>query len=71
MSNNVAATTSSGVTTHHNLMFQRGAFALAVQFGPRVQANYVPEYLGTLVTVDVAYGYAVLNEKMAVDIQSN
>jgi N4-gp56 family major capsid protein len=71
MSNNVAATASSGTTTQHNLMFQRGAFALAIQLGPRVQANYVPEYLGTLVTVDVIYGYATLNEKLAVDIQSN
>jgi hypothetical protein len=54
----------------HNLMFQKGAFALAIQLGPRVQANYVPEYLSTLVTVDVIYGYATLNEKFAVDIQT-
>jgi N4-gp56 family major capsid protein len=70
MSNNVAATTDSGVDQHHNLMFQRGAFALAIQLGPRVQANYVPEYLGTLVTVDVIYGYSILNEKLASEIIS-
>ncbi|MBZ0274111.1 hypothetical protein K8I61_18880 [bacterium] len=70
MSNNVAQTTVSGIDTRHNLMFQRGAFALAIQLGPRVQANYIPEYLGTLVTVDVIYGFATLNDAWAVDILS-
>jgi P22 coat protein - gene protein 5 len=70
MSNNVVTTTASGVDMEHNLMFQKGAFALAIQLGPRVQANYVPEYLGTLVTVDVIYGYALLNGDFAVDIQT-
>ncbi len=71
MSSNIVATVSSGVDTAHNLMFQKGAFALAIQLGPRVQANYVPEYLGTLVTVDVIYGYALLNEDFAVDLQTS
>lgn len=70
VSSNVAETADSGGAVYHNLMFSRNAFALAIQLGPRVQANYVPEYLGTLVTVDVIYGYAVLNERFAVDIQS-
>lgn len=70
MSNNIAQTTESGVTTYHNIMFARGAFALAIQLGPRVQANYVPEYLGTLVTVDVIYGYTLLNASLAVDVLS-
>ncbi|MCB1153239.1 hypothetical protein KDL45_06280 [bacterium] len=70
VSNNVAKTLESGVDLYHNLMFQRGAIALAIQLGPRVQANYIPEYLGTLVTVDVIYGYAALNADFLVDMQT-
>jgi len=68
--NQVVGTTVSEVTTRHNLMFQRGAFGLAVQLGPRVQASYIQEYLGTLVTVDVLYGIVELRDDHAVDIQS-
>ncbi len=68
--NQVVGTDVSAVTTYHNLMFQKGAFGLAIQLGPRVQANYIPQYLGTLVTVDVIYGFAELRDDHAVDIQS-
>jgi hypothetical protein len=67
VSSNTPSTTVSGATTHHNLIFNRGAFALAVQLGPRAQANYIPTYLGWLVTIDVIYGYAGLRDSYAVD----
>ncbi len=70
LSNNIASSTQSGIETFHSLMFQRHAIALAIQLGPRVQASYVPEYLGTLVTVDVIYGYAMLNDDLIVDVWS-
>jgi len=54
----------------HNLVFQKGAFALAIQLGPRVQANYIPEYLGTLVTVDIIFGVATLRPEYAVELLS-
>lgn len=68
--NQVIGTTVSDTTTRHNLMFHREAFGLAIQLGPRVQVNYAPGYLGTLVTVDVIYGYAKIRDDHAVDIQS-
>lgn len=52
-------------TGHMNLLFHRDAFALAVQHSPRVQAQYKQEYLGTLVTVDMVYGYAVFRDNHA------
>lgn len=68
--NQVVGTVVSATTTRHNLMFHREAFGLAIQLGPRVQINYVPGYLGTLVTVDVIYGFAEIRDDHAVDIQS-
>lgn len=69
VSNNICQTGEEPVTTH-NLIFQKGAFALAVQLGPRVQGNYVAEYLGTLVTVNVIFGCAVLRDTYAVQLLS-
>ncbi len=68
--NQVPYTTASEVNTYHNLMFNREAFALAIQMGPRAQAQYKQEYLGTLVTVDVVYGVKTMRTDHAVDIQS-
>lgn len=70
VSNNVCQTGEAPNITTHNLIFQKGAFALAIQMGPRVQGNYVAEYLGTLVTVDVIFGCAVLRPDYAVVLLS-
>ncbi len=70
VSSNVISSGTSPSVVEHNLLFQKGAFALAIQLGPRVQANYIPQYLGTLVTVDVIYGVAELRDPFAVDLQT-
>ena len=67
VSSNVPQDGTQTISTH-NLVFQRGAFGLAIQLGPRVQANYVPQYLGTLVTVDVIYGVCELRDSYACQI---
>lgn len=54
----------------HNLLFHRDAFALAIQLQPRVQFQYKQEYLGTLVTADSLWGYAVQRADHAVDVRS-
>jgi len=71
VSSNVIKTGTAPDEIDHNLLLQKGAFALAIQLGPRVQANYIPQYLGTLVTVDVIYGFAELRDTFAVDLQTN
>lgn len=70
VSSNVITTGESPNELDHNLLFQKGAFGLAIQLGPRVQAHYIPQYLGTLVTVDVIYGFAELRDDFAVDLQT-
>ena len=60
----------TGGTVAHNLMFQKEAFALAVQMSPRVQAQYKQEYLATLVTVDVLFGVKEMRDTFGVDIQT-
>ena len=67
-SNNVTSATVSSTATDHNLAFQRGAFAMAVQKQPRVQAQYMQDYLATLVTIDVIYGIKTLRGSFAVDL---
>ena len=58
-----AAEIETAITT---LIMHRDAFALALQSGPRVQASYIQEHLGTLVTVDVIYGFAEFRDNHAV-----
>ena len=69
VSTNVQSAAVSGTTYYHNLMFQKGAFGLAIQMGPRTQAQYKQEYLGWLVTVDVVYGVVELRDDHAVDFK--
>lgn len=57
-------------TVIHNLMFQKEAFGLAMQQMPRTQSQYQQEYLATLVTVDVIFGYAEMRDTFAVDYRS-
>ena len=55
----------------HNLLFQKEAFGLAMQQSPRVQAQYVLEYLGTLVVTNVLYGFGEIRDTFAVDVRTN
>jgi len=64
-------TTEAGTpTVVHNLLFQKEAFGLAVQQSPRTQSQYKQEYLATLVTVDILYGYSELRDTFAVDYRA-
>lgn len=53
---------SDSGTSWGNLIMHRDAFSLALQQGPRTQAQYKQEYLGWLFTVDVLFGKAVFRQ---------
>jgi len=55
----------------HNLLFQREAFALAMQQKARMQFQYKQEYLGTLATTDAIWGFAEFRDDFAVDFRSD
>lgn len=74
VSSNVPITASTFV---HNMLAHKDAFVFATKSldgrkegGVRMQANYVPEYLGTLMTADVVYGVAENRDSGAVEIRS-
>jgi len=71
MTQQLAATGTTTADTCNTLVFQRDAMALVMQLAPRTQANYVPEYLGWLVTIDVVYGYAELRDDWGFVIQND
>jgi len=58
----------------HNLLAHKEAFAFAMQgiegARPRMQSNYVPEYLGELTTADLIYGVIENRDVAAVEIQA-
>jgi hypothetical protein len=65
-------TEESGTSdTVHNLVFQKEAFAMAVQQKPRTQFQYKQEYLGTLATVDAIWGFGEYRDAFGVDFRSN
>jgi N4-gp56 family major capsid protein len=66
MTQQIAASGSATDATINNLAFHRDALALCMQMDPRVQANYIPEYLGWLVTADTVYGLNSLREQWGV-----
>ena len=55
----------------HNLFFQRGAFGLKIRKGPTIEICPDPERDDILVMVYLFYDYALLNEKLAVNIVSS
>jgi len=67
---NQVQTTAGTPTQTHNLMFQKEAFALAMQLGPRTQGNYWAKDLAWLVTVDCLYGTSVLRADHGVEVRS-
>jgi len=62
--------TAGTPTQTHNMMFHKEGIALALQQAPRTQADYRLEYLGTLVVVDVIYGYTALRPTFLQHIKS-
>ena len=62
-------TTDSG-NTAHGLLAHTDAFVYATQ-AMDLDANYIPEYLGTLVTADVIFGVAENRDEAAVHIISD
>ena len=67
--NQVPQTAGSPAQTH-NILFHKEAFALALQQAPRTQSDYILEYLGNLVVVDVIYGVKVLRSDFGVEVRS-
>lgn len=67
---NQVPTTAGTPTQYHNILFHKEALALALQQKPRVQSDYVLEYLGTLVVVDVIYGVKNLRGAFGIEIRS-
>lgn len=63
-------TTAGTPTQYHNILFHKEAIALAMQQKPRVQSNYILEYLGTLVVTDVIYGVKNLRGDFGIEIRS-
>lgn len=54
----------------HNIMFHKEALALALQQAPRTQFDYIIEYLGTAVVVDVIYGVKTIRADFGVEVRS-
>jgi N4-gp56 family major capsid protein len=71
MSQQLTATGTGTADTCNTLFFHRDALTLAVQLSPRVQVNYIPEYLGFLVTTDIIYGLATLRADWGVIVQND
>jgi hypothetical protein len=67
---NQVPTTAGTPTQYHNILFHKEALALALQQKPRVQSEYILEYLGTLVVVDVIYGVKGLRGAFGIEIRS-
>lgn len=57
-------------TQTHNLLFHKEFIGLAMQQAPRVQSDYIIEYLGNLVVVDVIYGYTALRPTFGIQLRS-
>lgn len=60
----------TSTTFVHNLLMQKEAFAMAMQKAPRTQVSYVHEHLGTLFTVDTAYGVIEYRDGAAVEVRT-
>lgn len=67
---NQVTVTAGTPTQTHNLLFQKEAFALALQASPRTQASYWQKDLAWLITVDVIYGYSVLRTTFGCEVRS-
>jgi hypothetical protein len=62
--------TAGTPTQYHNILFHKEAIALALQQAPRTQSQYIIEYLGNLVVVDVIYGIKTIRPTFGIEIRS-
>lgn len=62
--------TAGTPTQYHNILFHKEAIALALQQAPRTQSQYILEYIGNLVVVDVIYGFSAIRPTFGVEIRS-
>lgn len=62
--------TAGTPTQYHNILFHKEALALALQQAPRVQSQYILEYLGNLVVCDVIYGVKTIRADFGIEIRS-
>ena len=67
---NQVTATAGTPTQYHNIMFHKEAIALALQQSPRTQSQYILEYLGNLVVVDVIYGYTATRPTFGIEVRS-
>lgn len=67
---NQVPTTAGTPTQTHNVLFHTDSIGLAIQLGPRVQAENRVDYLGTLVVTDQIYGYAMLRGDHGLEVRS-
>lgn len=67
---NQVPTTAGTPTQLHNILFQKEAFALAMQVAPRTQSDYILEYIANLVVVDTIYGVKTLRADFGVEVRS-
>ncbi len=70
-SENMPESDVSAVTKTHNLMFQKGGIALAIQQQPRVEISRQHKALAYAISIDVVYGVKVLRGGSIVDLQRN
>ena len=68
MTQMLAATGTATTSTVETILMHRDALALAMQLAPRVQANYLPDYLGWLVTTDIVYGLGALRPSWGITL---
>lgn len=68
MSNNIV-TTAGAPNLVHNLLFNREAFALALQAGPRVRTEESVDHIGWKYVVNSIYGVGEYRDEAAVDMQ--
>lgn len=71
MTQNLAATGTGTGDTCPTLAFHRDALALCIQLTPRVQASYIQEYLGYLVTIDIIYGATELRSEWGIKVTND
>lgn len=62
--------TAGTPTQYHNMLFHKEALALALQQSPRVQSQYILEYLGNLVVCDVIYGIKTIRADFGIEVRS-
>ena len=70
MSTNILGPASTGVPTHHNLLFQKDFATLVEQKSIAVKTEERPSYFGTGYVATALWGFALLRQDHLVDVQS-